>query len=48
MEQESLFEVKGETLIIYLPEELDHHTAHEIREQTDEFFYLQEDKRRYF
>lgn len=38
MEQESLFEVKGETLIIYLPEELDHHTAHEIREQTDEFF----------
>lgn len=38
MEQTDLFEVNGETLIIYLPEELDHHTAGEIREQTDELF----------
>lgn len=38
MEQEHLFEVKGETLIIYLPEELDHHTAGKIRENTDRLF----------
>ena len=38
MEQENLFEVKGETLIIYLPEELDHHTAGKIREETDRYF----------
>ena len=35
---EQLFEVKGETLVIYLPEELDHHTAGEIRENTDHLF----------
>lgn len=38
MEHENLFEVKGETLIIILPEELDHHVAGEIREKTDEYF----------
>lgn len=38
MEQEHLFEVKGETLIIYLPEELDHHTVGKIREDTDSLF----------
>lgn len=38
MEQKNLFEVTGETLIIYLPEELDHHVAGEIREKTDDYF----------
>lgn len=38
MEQENLFEVKGETLIIHLPEELDHHVAGIIREKTDSLF----------
>lgn len=38
MEQEHLFEVKGETLIICLPEELDHHVASRIRENTDRLF----------
>lgn len=38
MKQEDLFEVKGETLIIYLPEELDHHVAGRIREKTDRLF----------
>lgn len=33
-----LFEVKGETMVIYLPEELDHHWAGIIREQTDDYF----------
>ena len=33
-----LYEVKGETLVICLPEELDHHTAGKIRENTDELF----------
>lgn len=37
MEQKD-FKVIGETLIIHLPEELDHHTAGEIRRQTDEYF----------
>ncbi|MDO5156014.1 MAG: anti-sigma factor antagonist [Eubacteriales bacterium] len=36
--EEILFEKKGETLIIYLPNELDHHAAAKIREQTDELF----------
>jgi stage II sporulation protein AA (anti-sigma F factor antagonist) len=36
--EEHLFVVKGETLIIYLPEELDHHVADQIREQTDGLF----------
>lgn len=35
---EQLFDVTGETLIIYLPEELDHHTVTEIREKTDYLF----------
>ena len=38
MEQENLYEVKGETLIINLPEELDHHVAGIIREKTDSLF----------
>lgn len=38
MEQENLFTVKGETLIINLPDELDHHAAGIIREQTDSYF----------
>ena len=38
MRQENLFEVKGETLIVHLPDELDHHTAGIIREQTDSYF----------
>lgn len=38
MSQESLFYVNGETLIINLPEELDHHVAGKIREQTDYLF----------
>lgn len=38
MKQENLFEVKGETLIIDLPEELDHHVAGIIREKTDSLF----------
>ena len=37
MEQEELFKVREETLIISLPEELDHYTAGVIRE-TDGFF----------
>ena len=38
MEQEHLFDVEGEILIIYLPEELDHHVAGKIRENTDQLF----------
>lgn len=38
MEQTKLFEVQGETLILHLPEELDHHVAGQIREQTDVYF----------
>lgn len=33
-----MYEVLGETLILYLPEELDHHIAGRIREQTDQYF----------
>ncbi len=33
-----LFQVKGETLIIDLPEELDHHVAGIVREKTDPLF----------
>jgi stage II sporulation protein AA (anti-sigma F factor antagonist) len=36
--EQHLFEVKGETLIVYLPEELDHHVAGLIKEQTDGLF----------
>lgn len=39
MKQEELYEVKGETLIVHLPDELDHHTAEEIRKGTDQLFY---------
>lgn len=38
MEQRNLFDVEGEILIIYLPEELDHHTVGTIRENTDGLF----------
>lgn len=38
MKQDNLFEVKGETLIINLPDELDHHAAGIIRECTDSYF----------
>ncbi len=38
MNQETLFEMKDEVLIIYLPEELDHHSAREIRKETDMYF----------
>ena len=38
MKQNDFIEVKGETLIIRLPEELDHHTSGIIREKTDELF----------
>lgn len=36
--EEEKFMVQGETLIIQLPEELDHHAASTIRRQTDEYF----------
>lgn len=39
MQQKDFFEVKGETLIVHLPEELDHHTVEMIREGTDQLFY---------
>lgn len=32
---EVLYEVRGENLLIYLPEELDHHNAKTITEQSD-------------
>ena len=35
---EQSFEVKGETLVIFLPEQLYHHTAGEIRDNTDHLF----------
>ena len=38
MERKKLYEVEGECLIINLPEELDHHTAKEIRNETDALF----------
>ena len=38
MKQKELYEVKGETLILHLPEELDHHSAGVIREKTDDLF----------
>ena len=38
MKQNELFKVKKETLIISLPEELDHYAVGKIREQTDELF----------
>lgn len=38
MEQQGLFEINKETLIIRLPEELDHHSAGLIKEKTDFLF----------
>lgn len=38
MEQKDLFEIINETLIIKLPEELDHHSVGMIREKTDYLF----------
>lgn len=38
MKQRDLYELNGETMIIHLPEELDHHTAKIIREKTDQLF----------
>ncbi len=32
------YDVKGETLVVYLPEELDHHAVERVREKTDRFF----------
>lgn len=37
--EEMIFEVKGEVLIIYLPNELDHDVADQIREKTDGLFF---------
>lgn len=34
---ETLYEIKGKTLIIYTPSDLDHHNAQLITEQTDWF-----------
>lgn len=39
MKKGKMFEVRKETLIISLPEELDHYTAGVIKEQTDELFH---------
>lgn len=38
MQEDNLFEVYGETLLINLPEELDHHAAKCLKEQTDYYF----------
>ncbi len=38
MQQKNFYELKGDTLIIHLPEELDHHTVEMIREATDQLF----------
>lgn len=38
MEMKEFYEVKGETLILHLPEELDHHTVEKVREKTDQLF----------
>jgi len=34
---EALYEVKGNTLIVYMPEEVDHHCAEQINEYSDWF-----------
>lgn len=39
MKESNLYELKEEILIVRLPEELDHHTAGVIRQQTDGYFY---------
>lgn len=38
MEKDNLYVVENETLILNLPEELDHHVAGVIREKTDDLF----------
>ncbi|MBE5925083.1 MAG: STAS domain-containing protein [Lachnospiraceae bacterium] len=38
MVENRLYELSGETLIINLPEELDHHVAQKLRQQTDYLF----------
>lgn len=38
MNQKVLFRIEDEVLIIFLPEELDHHTAGVIRKETDMYF----------
>lgn len=38
MNQKQFYELRGETLIIHLPEELDHHSVEVIRERTDDLF----------
>ncbi len=38
MQQRDYYELNGDTMIIHLPEELDHHTAKMIREETDQLF----------
>lgn len=38
MEKRDFYEMNGETLIVHLPEELDHHSVEKIREGTDELF----------
>ncbi len=39
-----LYEVRGENLLIYLPEELDHHNAKVITEQSDWYIISQQIK----
>lgn len=34
---DTLYEIKGRTLIVYMPKELDHHVAESITENTDWF-----------
>ena len=34
---ETLYEVKGRTLIVYMPEEIDHHISEKINEETQWF-----------
>lgn len=38
MNMNNMYEVKGECLIINLPEELDHHVADQIKKETDSLF----------
>ncbi len=38
MGKRDFYEMNGETLIVHLPEELDHHSVEKIREGTDELF----------
>lgn len=34
---DALYEIKGKTLIIYMPEEVDHHIAEQINDESDWF-----------